>query len=130
MIIFQVCPWSGVFQERRSSESAARASVNGRVRIFFRGLVLNGFEDENLKRILLKGCKSFVNQDFESIEEVLNDPRLEQFIIKMSPTILKYVRAKVKSFVKQIIAPNFSDYDLRLKFEEDFLKVNIPQNQK
>ena len=120
-----MCGWSGLFQERRSSESAALACVNGQVKIFFSGLILNGFEDKNLKRILQEGCKVFVNEDVQSIEEVQNDPMMEQFIIKMSPTILKYLRSKVKSFVKNIIAPSYSSYDLRLKFNEDFLKVHI-----
>ena len=120
-----MCSWSRLHQERRSSESAARACVNGQVKIFVRGLVLNGFEDKDLKRILLEGCRWFVNAGVESIDQIQDHPLMEQFIIKMSPTILKYLRAKVKSFAKHIIAPNFSCYDLRLKFSEDFLKVDI-----
>ena len=86
---------------------------------------MNGFEDKDLKRVLLEGCKWFVNEAVESIEQIQDDPLLEQFIIKMSPTILKYLHAKVKSFVNHIIAPNFSYYDLRLKFSEELLKVEI-----
>ena len=66
-----------------------------------------------------------MNEAVESTEEIQNHPLTEQFIIKMSPTILKYVRAKVKSFVKHIIAPTFNSYDLRLIFNEDMLKVHI-----
>ena len=107
---FQVCAWSGPFQERRSSESAARACVNGLVKIYIKGLVLNGFEDQDLKRILLEGWRWFVSKTAGSIEEVQSHPMREQFIIKMAPSILKYLRAKVKSFVKHIIAPTFSNY--------------------
>ena len=61
----------------------------------------------------------------QSTEEIQNHPLMEQFIIKMSPAILKYIRAKVKSFVKHVIAPTFNSYDLRLSFNEDLLKVHI-----
>ena len=120
-----MCGWSLLHQEKRSSESAARACVNGQVKIFVRGLVMNGFEDEDLNRILLKGWEYFVDPAGGSIQQIRDHPLMEQFIIKMSPTILKYLRAKVKSFVKHIIAPTFSCYDLRLKFSEDFLKVHL-----
>ena len=99
--------------------------MNGRVKIFVRGLIMNGFEDRDFKRIVLNGCKYFVNEDMESIEQIQDHPMMEKIIIKMYPIILKYLRAKVKSFVKHIIAPTFSSYDLRLKFNEDQLQVHI-----
>ena len=120
-----MCPWTRFFQEKRSSESAARASINGRVKIYVRGLILNGFEDRDFKRIVLEGCKYFVDQNVESIDQIQDHPLMEKIIIKMSPIILKYLRAKVKSFVRHIIGPTFCNHDLMLKFNEDFLKVNI-----
>ena len=120
-----MCAWSSPYQEKRSSESAARACVNGQVKIYVRGLVMNGFEDKDLKRILLEGWRWYMNKAVQSTEEIQNHPLMEQFIIKMSPAILKYIRAKVKSFVKHVIAPTFNSYDLRLSFNEDLLKVHI-----
>ena len=43
----------------------------------------------------------------------------------MAPVILKYVRSKVKLFIKHIVAPNFSNHDLRLNFDDHQLKVEI-----
>ena len=50
---------------------------------------------------------------------------METFLIQMSPLILKYVHAKVKLFEKHILGPNFSNYDLRLVFDEGRLNVKI-----
>ena len=120
-----MCPWTRFFQEKRASESAARACINGRVKIYVKGLILNGFEDKDFNRIVLEGCKYFVDGDAESIEQIRDHPLMEKIIIKMSPVILKYLRAKVKSYLKHIIGPTFSNYDLRLKFSGEFLKVHF-----
>ena len=68
-----------------------------------KGVVVDNFEDNELNRILLEGCKCFINPDVDSIEDIQGHPMMEKIIIKMSPTILKYLRAKVKLFVKHII---------------------------
>ena len=73
------------------------------MKIYLKGVVINNFEDKELNRILLEGCKYFTNVNVNSIEDIQDDPVMEQFIIKMSPTILKYLRAKVKLFVKHVI---------------------------
>ena len=95
------------------------------MKIYLKGVLLDGLKDKELNRILLVGCKYFINQNVNSIEDIQDDPMIEQFIIKMSPTILKYLRVKVKLFVKHIILPTFSNYDLRLKFDKDMMKVEV-----
>ena len=119
------CRWSFSSERQRADESMARSQVNGRVKLQVRGTILMGIEDEDLKRILLLGCKSFVNENLTSMDKLLGDPNLEPFIIKMAPVILKYMRSKVKLFIKHIVAPNFSNHDLRLHFDDYKLKVEI-----
>ena len=43
----------------------------------------------------------------------------------MSPLIVKYIHVKVKLFEKHILAPNFSNYDMRLLFGEDKIDVQV-----
>ena len=83
------------------------------------------FEDEELNKILVTGCKGFVNANIDTIEEIQEDPDSEVFLVKMSPIILKYIHAKVGIFIKHIIAPNFNNYDLRLKFDEKKQQVEV-----
>ena len=120
------CWWSIPYEEQRFLESEARSHINGRIKIFIRGTIIDDrLEDDQLKIILLKGCQYFVNPNVKTFEEIEADPSKEIFVIKMAPIILRYVHAKVKLFVKHIIAPKHSKYDLRLKFERNSLKVQI-----
>ena len=119
------CRWSFPSERQRASESEARSIVNGQVKLQVRGTILMGIEDEELQRIMLLGCKSFVNENLTSMDNLLGDPNLEPFIIKMAPVILKYVRSKVKLFIKHVVAPNFSNHDLRLHFDDHKLKIEI-----
>ena len=66
-----------------------------------------------------------MNKEVNSFEEIEDDPLLEGLLTKMAPIILKYVRAKVKLFVKHIVVPNFSNYDLRLEIADHNLNVQI-----
>ena len=120
-----VCRWSFPSKRQRAVESEARSHVNGQVKLHLRGTILMGIEDEELKRILLLGYRAFQNENATSVDELLDDPQLETFIIAMSPVILKYVRTKVKLFIKHIVAPNFSNHDLRLDFFDHKLGVEI-----
>ena len=122
------CRWSFPSERQRARESEARSQVNGQVKLQMRGTILMGIEDEDLKRILFLGWKSFVHENATSMDELLGHPNLEPFIIKMAPVILKYVRSKVKLFIKHIIAPNFSNHDLRLHFDDHKLIVEIHGN--
>ena len=111
------CNWSLHYEQQKSLESEAIAQLNGRVKIYVDGTVMNGLQDENLRRILVFGYKSFLRRDVNSFEELENNPALEMFIASMSPVILNYIRAKAKLFIKHIVTPNFSEYNLRLAIE-------------
>ena len=78
-----------------------------------------------LNRILLEGCKQFVNSDVTTVEALRGDPNVESFLIKMSPVIVTYLRNKVKLFIKHIVAPNFPNYDLKLDIADSKLQVEI-----
>merc|ERR1711923_168662 len=102
------------------------AQINGRIKIHFKGTIINGLQDENLKRILLLGYKYFERGDVNSFEELENiHPSLEGFISSMTPMILKYIHAKVNLFIKHIVTPNFSDYNLKLEISDQGLQVQI-----
>ena len=119
------CYWSFPHEEHRSMESKARSQINGRVKIYICGTIIDDLKDDQLKRILLTGCKAFVDPNTTAFEEIEAHPAKETFITKMAPIILKYIHAKVKLFVKHIIAPHYASYDLKLKFDTDKLKVQI-----
>ena len=119
------CCWSFPYDVQRSMESKARSKINGHVKIFISGTIIDDLKDDELKRILLVGCKAFVNQNVTAFEEIEADPAKEIFITKMAPIILKYIHAKVNLFIKHMIAPHYPSYDLKLRFHTDKLKVQI-----
>ena len=121
----EVCPWSMPHEEKKLDESEARSNIDGRVKMHVRGTIIEDFEDEDLNRILLQACKAYINDSLSSIDEIKADSAIETFLIQMSPLILKYIHAKVKLFGKHILAPNFSNYDLRLDFGEGRFDVKI-----
>ena len=120
------CTWSLLHGQQKSLESEAMAQKNGRIKIHFKGTIINGLQDKNLRRILLLGYKYFERGDVNSFEELENiHPSLEGFISSMTPMILKYIHAKVNLFIKHIVAPNFSDYNLKLEISDQGLQVQI-----
>ena len=121
----EVCSWSTPFEDQRSAQSAARSNINGRVKMYVKGTILDGFEDEHLNRIMLEACRAFVNPWVTSVEEIKADPGKDAFLIKILPVVLKYIHTKVQLLVKHIVAPNFEHYDLRLKFGDNQFKVEL-----
>ena len=119
------CLWSAPSEEKISAEQEARNTINGMVKMYLKATVVDGFKDADLNRVLLVGCKAYLNINVQSIEEIQNDPDVDLILTKMSPIILKFVNAKVGLFVKHIIDPNFSNYDLRLKFNKGKLNVHV-----
>ena len=122
----EACHWSVQSEEKRSAEHEARTHINGLVKIYVKGTLLEGFEDVHLNKILLVGCQVWVNPYVQTIEEIQRDPAFHSiFLNKMAPIILKYIHVKFKLLVKHIIAPNFNNHDLRLKFHEGSLRVQV-----
>ena len=113
------CPWSTMFKEQRSSESAARANVHGFVKTFFKCTILNGLEDEELKRIFMRAWQAY-GPAVETIEELH-----PSFILKMALIALSYLHRKIKLFIKDIIIPNYAKHDLTLQFARDCWTVDI-----
>ena len=120
-----LCAWSLPYQKLKSLESAARANINGRVKVYLKGTIIKGLEDENLRRIILLGFRCFANGNITSFEQLENHPGLEAIITNMAPVILRFVRDKVKLFVRHIVKPNFSNYDLRLDIADHGLDVKL-----
>ena len=120
-----LCGWSLPYEKQQSLESEARAHINGKVKIYVKGTILKDLEDGELRKILLLGCQEFANEEIKSFEELETNPGFEAFITKMSPVILKFLRSKMKLFTKHIVAPNFSNYDLRLEISDHGLNVQI-----
>ena len=121
----EVCSWSAQSEKERSAKSEARSNINGHVKLYLKGTLIDYFKDEQLNRIILMACKAFVNYNVDTIDQIQSDPGMETFLSKITPTIMKYLRIKVKLLVKHIIAPAFQHYDLRLKFCADKLKVEL-----
>ena len=119
------CRWSFPCEQEKALESEARCNVNGQVKIHIRATILKDNKDEELNRILLLGCKEYVNHNIKTTEALLSDPNYEVFIIKMAPIILTYIKNKVSLLIKHIITPNFPNHDLRLNISDSELIVEI-----
>ena len=119
------CSWSLPCEQQRDREVEARSNVNGQVKIHIRATILKDYEDQELNRILLLGCKEFVDNKIKTTEELLAHPNIEVIVIKMAPAVLTYIKNKVKLFIKHIVAPNFSNHDLRLDIHNSKLQVEI-----
>ena len=113
------CPWTTLYKEQRSLESAARANVHGFVKTFFKCTILNGLEDEELQRIFMRAAQAF-GPAVETIEDFH-----PSFILKMAPIVLSYLHCKIKLFIKHIIIPNYTKHDLTLRFARDCWTVEI-----
>ena len=113
------CPWTTLYKEQRSLESAARANVHGFVKTFFKCTILNGLEDEELKRIFMRAAQAF-GPAVETIEDLH-----PSFVLKMAPIVLSYLHCKIKLFIKHIIIPNYTNHDLTLQFSRDCWTVEI-----
>ena len=99
------CSWSPSAQKKRARESAARANVNGQVKIKVEVTVLKKLAvDSPLLRDIIHG--------------VASSPHGNAPLISVAPTVLNFLRAKLKLLVKHIIAPTYSNWDLELRFDQ------------
>ena len=100
------CSWSPTAQKKRVRESAARANVNGQVKIKVEVTVLKKLAvDSPLLRDIIHGVASSSHGHHAPL-------------ISVAPTVLNYLRAKLKLLVKHIIAQKYSNWDLELRFAE------------
>jgi hypothetical protein len=106
------CNWSAGAQKKRSEESAARSYVNGQVKIKVNVTVVKSLAvDSPLLQDIISGLAS----SFHS------PPSL----ISVAPTVLNFLKAKLRLLVKHIIAPTYANWDLELRFAEQEWTVMV-----
>ena len=103
------CSWSPSAQEKRSQESAARASVNGRVKIKVDVTIL--------KELAV---------DSPHLKDIISETLLLQdsTLISLAPLVLNYLKAKVDFLVKQFFSQTFKNWDLDLRFSEHYISMH------
>ena len=102
------CSFSPAASEKRSQESFARAAINGQVKLKVEiTLLKNLARDSPILRDIILSCPS-------------NAP-----LISHAPTVLNYLKVKVKLLLKHIIAPIYSNWDLDLRFAVDEWTVTL-----
>ena len=99
------CSWSTAAQTKRSKDSAGRALVNGQVKIKVEVTVLKKLAvDSPLLNNIIFGINSSAHGPVS--------------LISLAPSVLNFLKAKLKLMVKHVLSPNFSNWDLELKFAE------------
>ena len=95
--------WSTTAQERRYRESEARMNINGLVRIKVKITLIRKMATDNpLLQDIIQKASSYGPTPLASL----------------APLVLNYVKAKEKLLVRHIITPNYSNWDLDLRFAE------------
>ena len=96
------CNWTPGAQEKRSQESAARACVNGPVKIKIDMTVLKkvATDSPHLRDILSETLR-------------ISNP---SSLLSLAPLVLNYVKAKVDLLVKHAISQSYQNWDLDLRF--------------
>ena len=104
------CDWSPAAREKRSQESAARASVNGCVKI-------------KLEMTVLKN----VAMDSPHLRDIISETLhlLPTSLISTAPLVLNYLKAKVDLLVKHIVSQSYQNWDLDLKFSQQDWTVQM-----
>ena len=105
------CNWSPAAQEKRSQESAARACVNGSVKIKIELTVLEKVATNSPHlRDILSGLQG------------LHGPTS---LLSSAPLVLNYLKAKLNLLVKHVISQSYQHWDLELKFSEQEWTVKM-----
>ena len=97
------CSFSDTAQEKRSQESAARLHINGQVRI-------------KVKVTLIKKMATDSPLLKEIIQENMSSPHGRPPLVSLAPLVLNYLKAKINLFIKHIITPRYTNWDLNLRF--------------
>ena len=106
------CSWSSAAKEKRSKESAARSCVNGQVKIKVEVTIVKKLAvDSPLLRDIIFGVTSSSHGPAS--------------LISLAPTVLNFVKAKLRLLVKHIIAPTYSNWDFELTFAEQEWTVKM-----
>ena len=106
------CSWSPAAQTKRSRESAGRAFVNGQVKIKVEITVLKKLAVDNpLLNNIIFGINS--------------SPHGPVSLISLAPSVLNFLKAKLKLMVKHVVSPTFSNWDLELMFAKQDWTVKL-----
>ena len=102
------CAFSPAASEKRSRESFARSAINGQVKIRVEILILKNLAlDSPILRDIILSCPS------------------DAPLISHAPTVLNYLKAKLKLLIKHIVTPIYSNWDLELRFAVDEWTVTL-----
>ena len=107
----KTCDWSPAAQEKRSQESAARASVNGCVKI-------------KVEMTVLKN----VAVDSPHLRDIISETLRchgPASLISTAPVALNYLKVKLELLVKHVISQSYQNWDLDLKFSEQEWTVQL-----
>ena len=110
LCLTNTCSWSTGSEVKRSDESAARSSFNGQVKTRVKVTLLKqGEESPEFIRILQEAI-------------AVHGARPELYF---APLVMNFVYGKLKLFVKHILAPAYSNWDLQLKFHSKEWTVEL-----
>ena len=68
----------------------------------------------------MRAAQAFASPAMETMEDLH-----PSFVLKMAPIVVNYLHCKIKLFIKHIIVPNYTKYDLTLQFSRDRWTVEI-----
>ena len=105
------CNWSPAAQEKRSQESAARANVNGCVKVKVEMTVLKNVavDSPHLRDILSETIRCLAPAS----------------LVSTAPIVLNYLKSKVELLVKHVISQSYQNWDLDLRFSEQEWTVKM-----
>ena len=100
----KICSWSATAQDQRSKERRARCNINGQLRLKVEVTLIKKMATDSplLQAIIGKSLSS------------VHPPRS---LAALAPLVLNYVKAKTNLLITNIIAPNYSNWDLEIVFE-------------
>ena len=104
------CNWSPAAQTKRSKDSAGRAFVNGQVKIKVEITVLKKLAvDSPLLNNVIFGI-------------LAHGPVP---LVSLAPSVLNFLKAKLKLMVKHVVSPTFSNWDLEVVFAKQNWTVKL-----
>jgi hypothetical protein len=105
------CNWSPSAQEKRAQESAARANVNGCVKIKVDMTVLKNLAVDS------PHLKDIISETLHCLSPTS--------LVSTAPIALNYLKAKVDLLVKHVISQSYQNWDLELRFSEQEWTVQM-----
>ena len=106
------CNWSPAAQTKRTKDSAGRAFVDGHVKI--------KVEITVLKKLAVDS--PLLNNIIFDINSSAHGP---VSLISLAPSVLNFLKAKLKLMVKHVVAPTFANWDLELEFAKQDWTVKL-----